>query len=382
MSIKSSLNHLLLGIACLSIASLNSACGPKLPRVGGNSGKQSQSNDRVAFDKTFGKFQLSCGVNETQLDYRLKTPQGWQGQLFAMILNGSPGTIYFGDTVAFPTALHLMPSKEETGISDNYAGLIEGLLRQGYRVLEVKYDRNPKTCGRFGSMEGFYSVCCGQGIEAVEKHNADLYEAAIQALNYHPDQTDQKLAGFGFSLGGTQVESMAFVSGKKFDRVGITGVIIGKGSAGCGNIVANPGKSIFDGETWTAFVDFADAVTQSTRGCSSLAHFEYNALNSDFSNFKFKFNNTRLGLFEGARREVDSPQKLYGLDLGSATNKILSIPGLDLQAQAIQTARNEASPAVETVLKLYPTCGHEVLYCPGAQGNSLKDILSFFDPQK
>jgi hypothetical protein len=369
----------------LSLVLMGAACGPNLPRVGEDQQKEEHSRDKngrkTSITRSFGNFQLSCGINQTNLDYQIKTPEGWNGKLFAMVLNGSPGTLYFGDNLAFPALLQKIPSPSQLGITDPYAGLINGLLQQGYRVLEAKYARDPKVCGTHGTMEGFYSVCCGQGLDAVEKHNAALYDAAVAALDYHSDKSNQKLSGFGFSLGGTQVESMAFLSGKKFEKVGITGVLIGKGSVGCGNVASNPGNSVFDGESWTSFVSFADAVTRSTQGCSSKNHMEYDTFNSDFENFQYKYS-SKLAIFEGARQQPESPKTLYGRDFGDLGNQILTIPGLDLQAKHIQTIRNQSQAPVETVLELYQTCGHEVLFCPGAQGKPLKDILSFFDPQR
>ena len=51
----------------------------------------------------------------------------------------------------------------------------------------------------------------------LKSRNAALYDAVIEKLGYSPDNAEHRLIGFGVSLGGMQVESMAFITGKKFE---------------------------------------------------------------------------------------------------------------------------------------------------------------------
>ena len=49
-------------------------------------------------------------------------------------------------------------------MSDPTKGLLQGLLLQGYRVLEVRYQPHPTHCGGEETLDGFYALCCRQGL--------------------------------------------------------------------------------------------------------------------------------------------------------------------------------------------------------------------------
>jgi hypothetical protein len=145
---------------------------------------------------------LSCGTNSFSGQMRIsERKDGPKPGQFAILLNGSPGTSFFADS------------------GKTYRNFTQSLLADGYRVLELKYPHNPANCGLAGSMDGFYSACCKQGLPNVTQHSKEVYQIAISKLGYDPSNPNHKLTGVGFSLGAVQLQSMAFISGEKFEKI-------------------------------------------------------------------------------------------------------------------------------------------------------------------
>lgn len=281
-----------------------------------------------------GKWNIKCGTQTTNLSYRV-TPAhtlSIQKPKFAILLGGSPATTYFSD------------AKSEMN------DLSHSLLELGYSVIEVKYPTSTKSCGSVVSVDGFYSACCGQGIQAVAEHSARIYDFALQALGISQNTESFELVGIGYSLGAVQLEFMAFQQGKYFDKVALTGILAGDSVQGCKtghNLIPN-----FDGMAWTGFMNYFDAITTSTRGCSQKwgAALEYTS-DLNFENLPY-FQATELGLFEG-----DLPV----------------LGGHPDQAKYISDHRKSAP----TQLSLFSNCGHDPWACENGKKNLNSTLLNW-----
>ena len=310
---------------------------------------------------------IGCGTQFGQVSFQLSGPEN--GKNFALFLSGTPATSYFSEQVHDVMMKYLGFSLPHA--IDPYRRIVRELGERGYRVLELKYHNQETHCGSAGVVEGLYAACCRQGLPAVEAHNQSLYDQATQALGYDPKNPDHRLVGLGLSLGAIQLQAMAFMSGRKFDRVGLAGVLLGNPEQGCSS-----GRThADDGMSWRCFMNFADSLTKSTVGCTSFhpEDFEYGS--------EYRFENLphakefELGLFEG---EAWKPEML------TSPANFLGAPGNPQQVEYIVRARTgnldlsgstELQKVGQTTWKLYPGCGHEILYC--SQGSAYKDILDF-----
>jgi len=376
-------------------------CGIKINHPAGNSGTSAGSGRASGNALTLasrnplpllqesndsGTFALSCGARSGNLEYQMNTPHGWNGRLFAMVLNHSPGIYYLSENLTgLISTLEASTNSNEVQIGsylrtveDPYQGIKRGLLSQGYRVIEVRYPASPRPCSpAMHEATGFYSLCCRQGLSAVADHNAALYDRLVHQLGYNPQNSEHRLVGFGVSLGAIQVQSMAFKSGKKFEKVGLSGVLMGDSEQGCrwGRTFANNGLS------WRDFMHFADALTRTGDGCSNPRNMEYEAYQHNFRwlNYRSRWD---LGMFEGSRRT--------SLPALSTLEDPIGLHGADAQVEAIQHARRAVDHAsngsvlqaeeAATTVHFYPNCGHDVLFC--SRGEAVRDILQYFSPDR
>jgi hypothetical protein len=321
-------------------------------------GKDSDKADKVS------SATLKCGSNEAKVSFRVTGPE--DAEQFAILLSGSPATEYFSDLAqafAKEQGAPLPPNE------DPYFQLAEGLRARGFRVLELKYLNEAKSCGSAGTMSGFYSACCAQGLEKIKAHNDDLYDIMVKKVGFDETRPNHRLVGFGFSLGAIQVQTMAFMSGKKFHKVGMTGVLLGSPEQGC----STP-KNDDSGMSWEAFVHYADALTPSTEGCSVPSKNEFGK-KFDFENFPHAKDGD-MGMFEGGA---------YSTHLFDNARNQIPAPSNPGQVEYIARARsgkkeltatNRLKRVGRTTFKLYPGCGHEILFC-GKALNAMEDIVEY-----
>lgn len=273
-------------------------------------------------------FNGSCGTETSEIFYQVRSP-AYPTDRFALILNGSPATEYFSST---------------GGLQKN---LVDSMVQEGFKVLEIKYPYKAKLCGSAGPVDGFYSLCCQQGVSAAIEHSQNLYDQAISVLGYSPSNPKHILVGLGFSLGAVQLQGMAYFGGRKFDKVALTGVLMGDTETGCRTVPH------LDGMAWTGFTSLADSITTTGKGCSQKdgAPLEYTE----------EYNFDRLPYRE---------QGLLGIFEGTSTLLL----GHPAQADFIADHRNPSTTFKQT----YKGCGHDIWICLKASQLN-RDILDFFN---
>src|SRR5579871_1045209 len=192
----------------------------------------SGESENFSIDEGFD--QITCGTNSSDVSWRIRGQKN-AGNRFAIMLNGSPVTQYFGDE------------------SFQSARLVDELIKQGYKVLEVKYSGSG----------GFYSLCFMQGLENVSNHCASLYDLAVDKLGFDAANPDHKLVGVGWSIGAVQLQAMSFMHGKRIDNIALTGILLGNAEKGCQSYREDEN----DGYSWKFFHDLAAALTTNGNGC-------------------------------------------------------------------------------------------------------------------
>lgn len=342
------LSHLSI-IFTLLVTSVFTACAPP----------QTQDPEPPNFKES--TFIASCGSNSAEIRYKITLPADTGNKnLFAIVLNGSPGTIYFSEVAPYAKLFGVVPPETH----DYYGEIITKLTQQGYRVLELKYPRNQKNCGHVKDSEGFYSLCCGQGMNAVIQHNAQVYKETTQALGYDPSNPKHRLVGLGWSLGSMQFSTMKYISGLKIDDLALIGNLQGSVFRGCFD--PTPGIAYPN-----AFKKYADAISPSTQGCSNRLALQYDQ-SLDFDKLPYAHTG-RLALFEG--RLTSSSSRLSIMQGGN--------PG---QVDLILDARKDAQTRVygneipgSTNACIYDQGSHEILFL--SNGKASQDILRFLDPK-
>lgn len=318
---------------------------------------------RLIHENVFvGSFPVHCGSNLIRMSYRITHPKDESKfasdpkKRVTLLMGGDSGTVYFGDkgVVAADQDVRFRNRK------DPYQALVNGLIEKGQRVIEIKYPVAKKQCGSAGEVTGLYSACCAQGLDNFKRHNAEVYEKIVWLTGYRARNRDHQLSVYAQGSAAAQVQSMAYASGKRFYRVGLTGALFGNGVLGCQNGQAN----LTDGIAWTSYMNSLDSLTVTTRGCSQnavggIANLEFTPEHSNFANFQYK-RKWGLGLFEGQNVAAVAPGEPGAL------------PG---QANAIEAERLNLQLAHRTVKTLYLNCGSELLYC--TQGQALQDILNY-----
>jgi hypothetical protein len=306
-----------------------------------------------------GILLLNCGSNKIKLDYQVSFDNQKFDNNFALLIDGSPVRLYFSDNPR------------------NYEKISQELWDLGYKLFEIKYNYN----------NGFYDACLNQGIDNITRHAADIYDHALRLTNYQPENSSHRMVGFGFSIGAVLLQRMAFTMGKKFDAVGLTGVLLGDAERGCKeglrvqSYLAQSGMSyetrefcgepeLEEGMSWASFMDLAQIITQSGQGCCIPNTQGFGAcapgVTSEYTkelNFERQpyFAASKLAIFEGSQTCV-APAFFEKF---SAAN-----PG---QVNYIAQQRKLVNAPIETYF--YPACAHSIINCSGQQG--LQDIINF-----
>jgi len=305
-----------------------------------------------------GVFLLNCGERLVNIDYRISADTtGLAHNKSALLLNGSPGTEFFGDG------------------GGNYQMLQEALIWSGYKVIEISYALRVEESSEESSdvtAEGFYSACLHQGMDNVNKHSADLYDVVINKLGYDPNNPAHRLVGFGYSLGAVQIQSMAFTHGKKFNDIVLTGVLVGDVVNGCllglkyleylemahgeDDLCSDPQFS--EGLSWASFIDLAQQITVSGNGCCDRCSDDTKNEYTEKFNFEKQpfFNASNLFIFEGAlacKKGID--------DEFLAANPA--------QAKYITDKREAVGAPTKTYY--FDKCSHEIVNCAGNEGVEL-----------
>lgn len=310
------------------------------------------ANDAIAFIYfETGEFSLNCGYRQVNVEYRTSVDKrSLFTTNFAMLIDGSPLIKYFTDN---------------TG---NYQNIGKLLLKKGYKLLEIKYPDQTLPLEDFGEARGFYVACLNQGMDAISKHSADLYEAIIKVLNY--DQKNHRLVGLGFSIGAVILQSMAFTQGKKFDNLALTGILLGDVANGyilghkqrkqislVGKTLSleeyYSQKELFDGTSWASFIHLADQVRK-----KDSVDIEFNT-DLNFENQRF-YTASNLAMFEGNKTKINP----YSFGQKEAANP----------AQVRYIADKRSIQRAPTQTFFYDNCYHSVINCGK---NIVNDIVSF-----
>ena len=358
----------LLALAMFSFSSVSSAMNLSIFR---NLLKYPLKIGIANTDIELGEIPLECGeiainaVYKLSADQTKKMPNKW-----ALLLNGSPGTQFFTDEGA------------------NFKAVADGLREKGYQIIEIAY---PHKASKDDESEarGFYSACYRQGLDNVQKHAADLYDAITHKINYDPQNPDHEFVAFGFSLGAIEIQSMAFGYGKKFDRIGLSGVLLGDAVQGCrvGLEYLEKESSLIDDEVdmcseprftaglgWHSFMDLAQFLTVSGNGCCIEGSSSYGGCRegekSEFTT-KLNFENqpfytiSTVSIFEGTK----ACSKL-SLDEFAGANP----------AQVKYIVEKRQAAGAPTKAFFYDNCSHSVLECVDNNNSVVKDILDALAP--
>lgn len=275
-----------------------------------------------------GSFKLHCGSLHGKVEYRtvIDTRILFENK-FAILIDGSPLSEYFSHK------------------SGNYEVIFWSLLANGYKVLEFKY---PHSLSATSDARGFYAACLHQGLEAVIRHDGELYEALVEQLGFDFQNGQHQLVAFGFSIGAMKLQSMAFTLGKSFDKVGLAGVLLGDVETGSKADSANS-----DGMSWTYFLQLAEHISADGLGCRGIEFSsKYNFENQPH------FANSNLAMFEGTKICATEPFE-------AAAN-----PG-----QVKYIARKRLEQKAPTQVFEYENCGHDVIKCGGEQ--VVHDVVDF-----
>lgn len=346
--IQLKLSSSLAGVICFALLMTVAACSSKtfhgdLPGVSQELGDLSQLDGLKLAE---GTEMVQCGTNFGMIEYRTAVlePFSKDTQLFGILSNGSPATDFFSD----------YPEQQRFAIE---------LLKKGYKLIEYKYSLPPVY-----QQEGFYALCYQQGLQNVIRHTGQIYDFAVKTLGYQENHSDHKLIGVGWSLGALKLEAMAFVLGKKFHQLALTGVLWGDVEKGCTDgALAGHGNdpSKFNGWGWGYFIEWADVITLPGKSCEdawkSGTPSEYNA-QLNFNHLPFaNRKDLNLGMFEGKKRYEPYNKHFVG--------------GNDQQVNFIEGYRKSVHAPVKKYL--YDGCGHEVFQC--SQGKMTKDMLNFLN---
>ncbi len=301
-----------------------------------------------------GSETLTCGTIDSPVTYRILGDKNVMTGKFALLLGGSPVVEYFTDS-------DIYDDKNQ----GDYSNLGVALIKQGYRILELKYDAAP---------EGFYAACYRQGLDNVAKYCGVLYDFATQKLGFDASNKDQSLVAAGWSIGAIQAQTMTFLLNKRIDRVALTGVLLGNVIKGCqhGWEFGERMKSALNGWGYGYFMAYADALTRSGFGCNVGGYLTSKGYSPsvkeeyteqfNFENLPYFNKKIPLGLFEGFESNGGLPPDVKFLG------------GNYEQAKYIAEMRKKAG--VHVLLKTYTGCGHAVLNCAPDAGKDIVDFLT------
>lgn len=268
-----------------------------------------------------GSFKLNCGALSGRVNFRTAVDsRNSLENKFAILIEGSPLSEYFSNNFG------------------NFEIIFWSLIANGYKVLELKYPNELIQSPKSGYALGFYAACLHQGLEAVIRHEGELYDAIVKQLHYDSRNSRHELVGFGFSVGAMKLQSMAFTLGKPFNKIGIAGVLLGDVETGSKADLSN-----FDGMSWASFLNLAKHISSDGLGCTG-AEFtsKYNFENQPY------FTASDLAMFEGMKTSATGP-------FAAAAN-----PG---QVRYIAQKRLEQGAPTQTFF--YKNCDHEVIRCGG-----------------
>jgi|GEM_PF-5253719 len=287
-----------------------------------------QSHAFIREEKGF--FKLNCGTLSGKVHFRtsVDTRKPFANK-FAILIEGSPLSEYFSNNFG------------------NFEVIFWSLIANGYKVLELKYPQGNIKSPNSGYAYGFYAACLHQGMEAVIQHEGHLYDAMVKRLKYDPRNSQHELVAFGFSIGASKLQSMAFTLGKPFDRIGIAGVLLGDVENGSKTDLTN-----LDGISWASFLQYARQISSDGLGCAGS---EFTA-KYNFEKQKY-FTTSSLAMFEGTKTRIASFE--------STAN-----PG---QVRYIAQKRLEYGAPTETFF--YENCDHDVIKCAGKK--IAQDIVHF-----
>lgn len=318
-----------------------------------------------------GVLPIQCGNKSVNVEYRISFDAIKPvSNKFAILIDGSPTTKFFSDN------------------GNDYYRITSKLRAAGYKIFELRY---PKTSGEpWLGAQGFYSACYHQGLDNIYKHSADLYDGAIQKLGYQPHNPSHEMVALGYSIGAVLVQAMAFTNNKKFDRIALTGVMVGDAVRGCQDGLKQLARlrevpmsiepndfckdeAISGGTSWAAFMELAQLITKSGNGCCIEKPNEFGSCsagtkNEYTNNYNFEeqpyFANSNLAMFEG--------------DMNCLHPDLFNnIPASNM-AQVNYIAAVRAKKNAKTKIFSYPGVGHTIINLAGER--AVKDIIDFLAP--
>lgn len=321
-------------------------------------------------DIEIGEMPLKCGERMVNVVYKISADEVKKiPNKSALLLYGSPGTQFFGD------------------VGGNYKALADALRNYGYQIIEISYPHRGMQSDE-NLARGFYAACFRQGLDSVQKHSADLYDAIVQKINYEPLNPEHQLIGFGFSLGAIELQSMAFSWGKKFDRIGLTGVMLGNAVQGCRvgleylakekdfvarDIAMCSEPQFAAGFGWHSFIEYAQYLTTSGNGCCLEGSSLYGGCAKGQKNeYTAKLN------FESQPYYTASNLTIFEGTIACNNLPLYSFAGAN-PAQVKYIAEKRQAAGAPTKTYFYNNCAHDVLGC--ANNNIVKDILNALVPE-
>jgi hypothetical protein len=334
----------------------------------------SQEGGSLTFSEGTQEFQfknVACGKNKADLTIKVTRPDsGGKSHRYVLALGSSPGIQYF----------------EETG--EGRHELISELVRHHDSIaIQIKYPDRQRACGPAGKVTGFFSACCGQGLEEIAHHHAKVYQLALGAAQFDRDLDPEKsLLGVGFNLGTLQLTSMAFSTGLPFDRIAMMGSIFGNVEQGCRNLTwanfldPNLAKDLFS--------DSIDSMTQSAAGCTQKKGAKLELTSAYNFDELSHAQNWELGLFEGENsldlKELMISQYPALAEANGVTreSKPMFLPfGVDLEYHPAQYIFDSRS-LTNTEIHWYSGCGHDPYACVSGQSQVNRDLLKFLVSSK